>query len=141
MPRRPGLARVVDEQRISHLEPIPWYYKDKPELRAYAETLEAIDTPAQYTRPSLNEIQISATTELGQSVLVEENYDPGWKAFVDGKPVRIETDIIGFMRVRPDPGAHQIRFTYGMSTESRIGMWISIMALLTAAYLVSEPRL
>ena len=31
------------------------------------------------------------------------------KIFVDGKPVRIETDIIGYMRVRPDPGAHQIR--------------------------------
>ena len=29
VPRRPGLARVVDEQRISHLRPIPWNYKDK----------------------------------------------------------------------------------------------------------------
>jgi hypothetical protein len=140
VPRRPGLARVVDEQRISHLQPIPWYYKDKPELRAYAETLEAIDTSATYARPSLNDIAISATTALGQSVLVQENYDPGWKAFVDGKAARIETDIIGFMRVRPDPGQHQIRFTYGMSPESRIGMWISIMSLLTLITLVASNR-
>ncbi len=137
VPRRPGLARVVEEQRISHLQPIPWYYKDKPQLRAYAETLEAIDTPATYTRPDLNNIAISATTERGQSILMQENYDPGWKAFVDGKAVRIETDIIGFMRVRPDPGTHQVRFTYGMSTESRIGMWISIMSLLAVAVLVA----
>lgn len=137
VPRRPGLARVVDEERIAHLQPIPWYYKDKPELRAYAETVEAIDTPATYTRPSLNDIAISATTGLGQSVLVQENYDPGWKAFVDGKAVRIETDIMGFMRVRPNPGVHQIRFIYGMSTESRIGMWISILSLLTVIALAA----
>jgi hypothetical protein len=130
VPRRPGLARVVDEQRISHLGWIPWSNEDKPQLQAYAETVEAIDTPATYTRPDLNNIAISATTALGQSVLVQENYDPGWKAFVDGKAVRVETDIIGFMRVRTDPGTHQVRFTYGMPLESRIGMWISVLSLL-----------
>jgi hypothetical protein len=141
VPRRPGLARVVDEQRISHLGWIPWNNEDKEQLRAYAETVEAIDAPAHYTRPALDEIRISATTGPGQSVLMQENYDPGWKAFVDGKAARIETDIMGFMRVRPDPGTHQIRFTYGMSIESRIGMWISVMSLLVATYFVSEPRL
>jgi hypothetical protein len=137
VPRRPGLARVVDEQRISNLKPIPRYYKNKSELRAYAETVEALDTPAKYTRPALDEIRISAATQPGQSVLVQENYDPGWKAFVDGHGARIETDIMGFMRVRPDPGAHQIRFTYGMSTESRIGMWITVLSLLLVAVLVA----
>jgi hypothetical protein len=137
VPRRPGLARVVDEERISHLQPIPWYYRDKPELRAYAETLEAIDTPATYNRPGLNEIRISAVTAPRQSVLVQENYDPGWKAFIDGRAARIETDIMGFMRVRPEPGTHQIRFTYEMPLESRIGMWISVLSLLTVVALAT----
>ncbi len=140
VPRRPGLARVVDEQRISHLHWIPWDNLDKEALQAYAETLEAIDAPANYARPALDEIRITATTGPGQSVLVQENYDPGWKAFVDGKGARIETDIMGFMRVRPEPGAHAIRFAYGMPLESRIGMWISVLSLLAVTGLLVTNR-
>lgn len=136
VPRRPGLARIVDERRISGLEPIPWSYKDRPQLQAYAETLEAIDTPAAFSSPSIGEIDVSATTQPGQSVLVQENYDPGWKAWVDGKPVAIEKDIMEFMRVRTSAGAHQVRFVYGMATDSRIGMWISIVSLLAVAALL-----
>jgi hypothetical protein len=138
VPRRPGLARVVDEQRISHLAPIPWSNENKQQLRAYAETLEAIDAPANYTRPALDKIDISAVTAPGQSVLVQENYDPGWKAFIDGKGARIETDVVGFMRVRPDPGPHRIRFAYQMPLESRIGMWISLLSLLTLCGMVPQ---
>jgi hypothetical protein len=138
VPRRPGLARVVDEQRIAHLPWIPWSGEDKDQLRAYAETLEAIDMLASYSRPALDEIRVSATTDPGQSVLVQENYDPGWKAFIDGKGARIETDIMGFMRVRPAPGSHTIRFAYGMSLESRIGMWISVLSLLALIALLGS---
>ncbi len=137
VPRRQGLARVVDEQRISKLESIPWSNEDKAQLRAYAEALEAIDTPARYSRPDIDEIRISAATNPGQSVVVQENFDPGWRAFVDGKPAGIEKDVMQFMRVRPAPGAHEIRFVYEMTNEARIGLWISVVSLLAVVALVT----
>lgn len=135
VPRRPGLARVVDERRISELESIPWSNEDKTQLRAYAETLEAIDSAVDYYRPAIDEIRVTAATQAGQSVLVQENYDPGWRAWIDGKPATIEKDIMGFMRVRAGPGSHRIRFAYAMATDARIGMWISLLSLAAAAAL------
>jgi hypothetical protein len=137
VPRRQGLARVVDEQRISKLEAIPWSNEDKAQLRAYAEALEAIDTPASYSRPDIDEIGISAATNPGQSVVVQENFDPGWRAFVDGRPAGIEKDVMEFMRVRTTPGAHEIRFVYEMTTEARIGLWISAVSLLVVVALMA----
>jgi hypothetical protein len=136
VPRRPGLARVVDEERILKLRAVPWSNQDKAQLRAYAETMEAIDTPARYSRPDIDEIRVSAASGPGQAVLVQENFDPGWRAFVDGKPAGIEEDIMGFMRVRPAPGEHEIRFVYEMTAEARVGMWISIASLLAVFALV-----
>jgi hypothetical protein len=138
VPRRPGLARVVDERRISSLQAIPWSNEDEPQLRAYAETMEAIDASAIYSRPGIDEIRISAVTKEGQSVAVQENFDPGWHAFVDGKATGIEKDIMEFMRVRTSPGAHEIRLVYDMPIESRIGLWISVISLLAAALLVAS---
>ncbi len=135
VPRRRGLARVVDEQRISNLLPIPWSNEDGAQLRAYADTLEAIDATADYDRPGIGEIRVKAVTSAGQSVVVQENFDPGWHALVDGKPTRIEKDIMEFMRVQTGPGAHQVRFVYEMTAESRIGLWISAISLLAAAAL------
>jgi hypothetical protein len=140
VPRRPGMARVVEEQRIAKLQPIPWSDDDAAQLRAYADTLEAIDTPAVYNRPDIDEIRVSAVTRAGESVMVQENFDPGWRVFVDGTPAVIEQDIMTFMRVRTEPGAHQIRFVYGASTEARIGMWISIVSLLATSALAINRR-
>lgn len=39
-------------------------------------------------------------------------YDEGWSATVNGKPVDIEKVNIGFMAVKCDEGANEIRFTY-----------------------------
>lgn len=140
VPRRPGLARVVDEERISALRPIPWSDQDKAELQAYAQTLEAIDAPVDYRRPAIDEIEISATTGPGQSVLVQENDDPGWQAWVDGKPALIEKDIMQFMRVRTEPGSHRVRFAYGMAPDARAGMWISIVSVVIAGGLFAAGR-
>jgi hypothetical protein len=140
VPRRPGLARVVDEQRISRLSEIPWNNEDGDQLRAYADTIEAIDSAAAYERPGIDTIQVSAVTAQNQSVLVQESFDPGWRAWVDGVPAKIEPDIMGFMRVRTSPGPHRIRFVYEETPEARISAGISIAALVIAFALACDLR-
>jgi uncharacterized membrane protein YfhO len=73
-------------------------------------------------------------------VLVQESFDPGWHAWVDGMPVKIETDIMGFMRVRTSPGPHRIRFVYKQTPEARIAAGISIAALVAAFALACDLR-
>jgi hypothetical protein len=140
IPRRPGLARVVDEQRIAHLQEIPWSNEDGDQLRAYADTLEVIDTPAEYQRPAIDEIETAAVTAQDQSVLVQESFDPGWRAWVDGTRAKIEIDIMGFMRVRTSPGSHRIRFVYRPTAEALIAAAVSVVSLMVALLLACDLR-
>ena len=139
VPRGAGLGRVVDERQMSALQPIPWSNEDKPQLRAYAEAMEAAGGPVDYQRPAIDEIRITATTQPGQSILVQENYDPGWRAWVDGRPAAIKTDIMQFMRVPTEAGKHQVRFAYQLATDARIGMWISVLSIVALLALVVVP--
>lgn len=59
---------------------------------------------------------------------MQENYDPDRKARVDRKPVATEKNIMEFMRVRTDAGAHQVRLVYGVATDSRIVGGIVVLA-------------
>jgi len=130
VPRRAGLARVVSEARMAALAPIPWSNEDGPALHAYADTLEASPAPITYERPAVDEIRVAATTGPGDSVLVQESWDPGWRAWVDGRSTPVLRDVMCFMRVRTPPGAHRIRFAYTPTLESRAGAWVSITSLI-----------
>ena len=137
VPRRAGLARVVDERTVSRLAPIPWSEYDSQQLRAYADAMESVPEQAVYTRPELREIRVTATTGPGQSIAVQENFDEGWRAWVGGVPALVLSDAIGFMRVRTVPGVHEVRFVYEGTREARWGFAVSILSLLvTAALLV-----
>ena len=64
------------------------------------------------------------------TLLALANLDPN-AAWTATEPVLLRTvDIMEFMRVRAEPGTHQIRFAYRLATDARIGMWISVMSLL-----------
>ncbi len=41
-----------------------------------------------------------------------DNWDPDWKAWVDGQPVEIELLFGTFKSVRLTPGKHKVRFSY-----------------------------
>ncbi len=96
--------------------------------------------PAAYDRPAIDEIRTSAITAQNQSVLIQENFDPGWRAWVDGVPAKIETDIMGFMRVRTNPGSHRIRFVYRESAEAFAIAAVSLASLLVAAVIACDSR-
>jgi hypothetical protein len=130
VPRHPGLARVVNEATMADLAPIPWSNEDGPALRAYAQAVESSQAPVVYERPAIDEIRIRATTGAGDSVLIQESWDPGWRAWVDGQPAPVRRDVMYFMRVRTPAGSHRIRFAYEPPFESRAGLGISLASLL-----------
>ena len=140
VPRHPGLARVVDEQVMARLPAIPVSNDDSAQLKAYVDAMETAQTLAPTKRSSPGKIDIAAVTGPGQSVAVQESFDPGWNAWIDGKPAPVMEDVMHFMRVRTSPGDHKIRFVYSSTIEVRAGRWVSVATLLLLGAICLRTR-
>ena len=75
-----------------------------------------------------NEVEIKAyADDLGKLVLAD-NYYPGWKAYLDGKPTEISREQYLFRAVFVPPGWHQVLFKYEPDSV-KIGAIISLFTL------------
>ena len=73
------------------------------------------------------------------SILGDLDY-PGWKATVDGAPVRILRADRGLRAVTLPAGRHRVVFTFDPMSV-RLGSWLSLAALIAiVALLVVPPR-
>jgi hypothetical protein len=130
VPRRfPGLARVVDEARMQSLGPIPWSNTNGEQLRAYAAATEDSPVAVDYRRLSNTEMQLSVHTAPGESILIQETWDPGWHAYEGARTLAIRKDVLNFMRIQTAPGDHDIRLNYEWPLESRIGHTITLLSI------------
>lgn len=65
------------------------------------------------------------------SVSVKINYDPGWRAEQDGRPIGLERDAAGFLVLHPHPGPRaRIRLRYTGSSEQH---WMAALSALVWA--------
>lgn len=100
-----------------------------------------VENPAQnaatLTWHGLDEAEIDAETERGQSVLVQETWDPAWHAFENGKelPLRME-DKMGFMLIDAPEGQHKIRIRFETPLENRVGQVLFVLTGIVLAGLV-----
>jgi hypothetical protein len=78
------------------------------------------------TGSGAHEVQAMVDAEVRPGFLVwSEAWYPGWRATVDGIPVRVERANHAFQGVVVPPGAHRIRFTY-RPTAYRVGLYITL---------------
>jgi hypothetical protein len=76
-----------------------------------------------------NEIRLAATAS-GPSVLaLSDSFYPGWKVWVDGRPVEVLRVNHAFKGVALDGGRHQVLFRFD-PWRFRAGAWISGAAAL-----------
>jgi hypothetical protein len=130
VPRRfPGLARVVNELQMESMQPIAWINENRDQLRAYDDAVEGSSTQVGYQRVSVTEMRLRARTQPGESILVQETWDPGWRATDGGRLLEIRKDALGFMRIQTPPGEHDIRLVYDWPLESRIGQDVTLVSL------------
>jgi hypothetical protein len=83
--------------------------------------------------PELREFTLPAGRASGRFVLIEQFY-PGWRASIDGRPVPIERWNGAFQSVAVPAGSHSIRFQYRPASVM-VGAAISaasLLALLTS---------
>ena len=131
VPRRyPARARVVETARLNALQ-IPRSGEDVRNLRAYADVVEkGPDSPVTVVRPAADSMEVRAKLAAGESIVVQESYDPAWHAWSDGREMPIRKDVMNFMVVDAPPGDRDVRFVFAAAFEDQAGRGVSVIALL-----------
>jgi uncharacterized membrane protein YfhO len=73
---------------------------------------------------------VRAELGAGQSILVQESYDPAWQASVNGKTVSVRKDVMGFMIVDLPPGEQEVHLRFATPLENRVGQAVTVLAWL-----------
>ena len=121
-----GLARVVETRQSRSFQPIR-SVQELDRLRAYTDAVEhGPDAPASAQWDGTDAMVLYATLQQGQSILVQETFDPGWHAYAGGRRLPVYPDPVGFMWIEAPPGGQAIRLQFETPLENRIGSALTI---------------
>jgi hypothetical protein len=138
VPRRPGLARVVDAARARRLK-TPAYDTDRENLTAYVDVVEQFPEPAMRWEGS-DSFRIRARVAPGQAVLAMNTYDPYWRAYIGDRRLPVRRDAMNFMLIDAPPGEHDIRVVFELPLENAAGRVLTAASLLAVGALVIRRR-
>ena len=138
VPRRyAGLARVVDTRRLQSIEPIRSVL-EVAALRGYIDAVEhGPEASASEQWKGTDAMDVLANLRTGQSILLQETYDPGWHASSGGRALRIRSDPVGFIWIDAPPGEQRIQLRFEMPLENRIGRLVTVASLLIILWLMT----
>ena len=129
VPRRyPGLARVVETRRLDAVPPFSTQPTNES-VRPYADAVEqGPDRRVRWRREGTRVMHVSGTLGEGESFLVQESYDPYWRAYGEGRRLPVRKDPMGFLLIEAPPGGHDIRLVFELPLENLLGRILSAAA-------------
>jgi uncharacterized membrane protein YfhO len=99
-------------------------------LRAYADAIErGPDAPVTLTRDGTDAMRVGARLSAGQSILVQESYDPAWHAWSGRQLLRVRREAMGFLLIDAPPGDQEIRLEFVTPLENRVGRAITVLTV------------
>jgi hypothetical protein len=130
VPRRwPDRIRVVETAKLNAVKP-PRFNDDVEYLEAYADVVEkGPDAPATLRRAGTDAMRAHANVGPGQSVLVQETYDPAWHAWSGGTPLVVRKDAMDMMVIDAAPGDHEISIAFLTPLENKVGRMLTLLTL------------
>lgn len=130
VPRRyPGLARVIDRAQFEGLPTIQSQVHIEG-VRAYARAIELGTEGAARTQwRGTDVLEIQARVAPGQAILVQESYDPYWRAYAGGRQVPIRKDQLGLMVIDAPPGEQNLRLVFELPLENQVGRTLTGLSL------------
>jgi hypothetical protein len=138
--RSRSLAHVIPHAAVVGRQPRDG--SDIEPLRAYAAALDDPGLPQadlMWTDPSHGAVR--ARMDHKQVLSIQITYNPGWKARVRGRDVRVSSDKLGLLVIEPNcDGDCQIDLSFGATLEVWICRILSAMATLAAILLVFNIR-
>ena len=93
-----------------------------------------------WVRKGINDLEIRVTASQSSILVLSQTYYPGWKAWVDGKRVRILPADFALTAIAVGPGASDVRFSYEPATL-RIGIAVTLLILLVIAAILAKTPL
>ncbi|OGP91872.1 MAG: hypothetical protein A2157_06335, partial [Deltaproteobacteria bacterium RBG_16_47_11] len=90
------------------LEEIPQWVTPNSELR----TPNSIGGLPEIVSETNNRLLIRVKAAQNAFLVLSDTYFPGWKAYLDGKPVKIFRANYNFRAVSIPPGKHEVKFVY-----------------------------
>jgi uncharacterized membrane protein YfhO len=78
---------------------------------------------------------VHAKIASGQSVLIQETWDPAWQAWADGQRLPIRKDELNFIVIDPPPGDRPIRLEFTMPLENRVGWGLTALTVIALSML------
>jgi hypothetical protein len=138
VPRRfPARARVVVTDRLNAVAP-PRFNDDVENLRAYVDVIEkGPDSPATIIRGDTDTMVVRAHVDPGESIVVQETYDPAWRAWSGSGELRVRKDAMDMIVVDAPPGDQAILLAFVTPLENRVGRVVSGIALLLVIALIA----
>jgi hypothetical protein len=131
-------VRVVDTALLD-AQQTPRTIQDVERLRPYVDVVEnGPDVPATFERPNTDQMLVRAKLNAGQSVLLQETWDPAWQAWRGDARLGLRKDAMGFMVVDAPPGDREIRLVFAMPLENRVGWALTGISLAALAGLFLE---
>jgi uncharacterized membrane protein YfhO len=110
---------------------------DAEMLQRYVSLIEAPQPETPVTWQGFEAMQVKAQVADGQSVLIQETYDPAWHAYENGKPLKVRRDqVMSFMMIDVAPGAHTVDMRFEVPIENRIGQGLLVASLFVVGGLV-----
>jgi hypothetical protein len=80
-------------------------------------------------RPAPGRVEVRRTGAAAGRIVIRETWDPGWKAWIDGKPARVEPWSDTFLEVATPSGEHTVLLKY-QPVEVTLGLAGSLLGLL-----------
>jgi hypothetical protein len=113
--------------RLVHDGEVPVYENTQAQPRAYLSTSPG--AAVSFTRDEADRVVLEASAPArGATLTLTDSYFPGWRAWVDGRPARIERVGEGFRGVVLAAGSHTVEMRYEPASY-RVGLFVSLVAL------------
>ncbi len=127
----PGIGRLIASDSLSGIGSIR-AGDDIERLSQFVAVVEnAARRPAEVQWRGPDAFDISADVAAGESILIQETYDPAWHVYAGGRPLRVRRDpVMGFMIIDAPPGAQGLQARFETPLENRIGGGVSVASLL-----------
>jgi hypothetical protein len=129
--RSNSLAHVIPQSAV--VTRTPKHGLDTGPAVAYVAALEDPAYPAATFRwTNLSSAEIDATLSAGQVISVQETYERGWEAWVNGRRQPVTGDGIGQIVIAPDcagPCHVSLRYTGGWEHTATRGLCLAAMLI------------
>jgi len=80
-----------------------------------------------------NQLHLRVQATEKAMLVLSDTYYPGWKAFIDGKEIKIYRANYNFRAIPLKPGEHEVKFIYN-PISFKLGMVVSILTLIAVVF-------